>query len=122
MNLRLAEIFRLLADVTGLPAPRVRIPYAVAWMAAAGMEGASRLTRRAPRVSLTAVRMARKRMFFSAAKAVRDWGCRRPTCARPCAMPWTGSTSTATGARARRWRAGQVDVHTSSSASIRASR
>jgi dihydroflavonol-4-reductase len=74
VNLGLAEIFRTLAELTGRPAPRVRIPYAVAWLAAAGMEGAARLTRRPPRVPLTAVRMARKRMFFSAAKAVRELG------------------------------------------------
>lgn len=73
-NLGLAAIFGLLAEITGLPAPRLRIPYGVAWLAAAGMEGAARLTGRPPRVSLTAVRMARKRMFFSAAKAVRELG------------------------------------------------
>jgi dihydroflavonol-4-reductase len=73
-NLALGDIFRLLARITGLPAPRVRIPYAVAWLAAAGMETASRVTRRPPRVALTAVRMARKRMFFSPARAVRELG------------------------------------------------
>lgn len=73
-NLQLTRIFGLLAEITGLPAPRVRLPYRVAWMAAAGMEGVARLTRGTPRVSLTAVRMARKRMFFSPAKAVRELG------------------------------------------------
>jgi len=73
-NLSLMEIFRLLARITGIPAPRVRVPYAAAWLAALGMEGVSRLTGRAPRVPLTAVRMARKRMHFSAAKAVRELG------------------------------------------------
>jgi dihydroflavonol-4-reductase len=38
------------------------------------MEGVSRLTRRPPAVPLTAVRMARKRMYFSAEKAVRELG------------------------------------------------
>jgi dihydroflavonol-4-reductase len=73
-NLSLSEIFRRLAALTGRPAPRVRIPYALAWMAAAGFEGAARVRRRPPRVSLTAVRMARKRMYFSPAKAVRELG------------------------------------------------
>jgi dihydroflavonol-4-reductase len=73
-NLSLLEIFRLLAKITGITAPRFRVPYAVAWLAAAGMEGVARLTGRAPRVPLTAVRMARKRMYFSAAKAVRELG------------------------------------------------
>ena len=31
-NLSLEEFFRILADVSGQPAPKVRIPYAVAWM------------------------------------------------------------------------------------------
>jgi dihydroflavonol-4-reductase len=73
-NLSLLEIFRRLAGITGIPAPRLRVPYAAAWLAAVGMEGMSRLTGRPPRVPLTAVRMARKRMHFSAAKAVRELG------------------------------------------------
>jgi dihydroflavonol-4-reductase len=71
-NLSLMEIFSRLAEISGRRPPRFRIPYAVAWLAAAGMEGAARLTRRTPAVPLTAVRMARKRMYFSPAKAVRE--------------------------------------------------
>ena len=74
VNMTLLEIFSALAGLTGLPAPRFRVPYAVAWLAAAGMEGVARLTGRAPAVPLTAVRMARKRMFFSVDKAVRELG------------------------------------------------
>jgi dihydroflavonol-4-reductase len=73
-NLTLIDILRRLAAVTGLPAPRLRIPYAAAWLAAAGMEGVARVTGRPPRVALTAVRMARKHMYFSSAKAVRELG------------------------------------------------
>jgi dihydroflavonol-4-reductase len=73
-NLSLLEIFRMLSTLSGVPAPRFRVPYAVAWMAAAAMEGASRLTRRPPAVPLTAVRMARKRMYFSSDKAIRELG------------------------------------------------
>ena len=71
-NMPLLEIFQVLSRLTGVPAPRFRIPYAVAWLAAAGMEGVARLTGGPPAVPLTAVRMARKRMYFSAAKAVRE--------------------------------------------------
>jgi dihydroflavonol-4-reductase len=73
-NLSLLEIFRMLSTLTGVPAPRFRVPYAVAWMAAAAMEGVSRITRRPPAVPLTAVRMARKRMYFTADKAIRELG------------------------------------------------
>jgi dihydroflavonol-4-reductase len=73
-NLSLSEIFVRLAALTGRPAPRVRLPYALAWAAAVGFEGVARVRGRPPRVSLTAVRMARKRMYFSPAKAVRELG------------------------------------------------
>jgi dihydroflavonol-4-reductase len=73
-NLSLLEIFRALSAITGIPAPRFRVPYAVAWLAAAGMEGVARITGGTPAVPLTAVRMSRKRMYCSAAKAVRDLG------------------------------------------------
>ena len=73
-NLSLAAIGRLIADVSGCRAPRLRIPYAVAWCAAACSEGLARLTGRVPRVPLDAVRMARKRMYFDPAKAVRELG------------------------------------------------
>jgi dihydroflavonol-4-reductase len=73
-NLSLAEIGRLLAEITGGRAPWLRVPYALAWCGAACMEGVARLTGQQPRVSLTAVRMARKRMYFTPAKAVRELG------------------------------------------------
>jgi len=73
-NLPLLEIFQMLATLTGIPAPRFRVPYAVAWLTAVGMEGLARLRGGAPQVPLTAVRMARKRMYFSAAKAVTELG------------------------------------------------
>jgi dihydroflavonol-4-reductase len=73
-NLSLAEIGVLMADITGLRPPRLRVPYAVAWCGAFCMEAVARATGGAPKVPLTAVRMARKRMYFSPAKAVRQLG------------------------------------------------
>jgi dihydroflavonol-4-reductase len=73
-NLSLREIFGLLAAITGRRPPRLTIPYALAWFGAACMEGGARLTGRVPQVPLTAVRMARKRMYFDPAKAVRELG------------------------------------------------
>jgi dihydroflavonol-4-reductase len=73
-NMSLIEIFRALAGLTGLRAPRFRVPYGVAWMAALCMEGAARVSGRPPQVPLNAVRMARKRMYFSADKAVSELG------------------------------------------------
>ena len=74
-NLTLKEFFERLATLSGLGAPRVRIPYAVAYGFALGAEAVSRtVTRRAPRASLTEVRMARKHMFFDSAKARAELG------------------------------------------------
>ncbi len=73
-NLMLEEIFTLLARLTGIPAPRLRVPYGVAYVAGVAAEVLSRLTGRPPRIPLTGVRMARKVMFFDAGKAVRELG------------------------------------------------
>jgi dihydroflavonol-4-reductase len=73
-NVSLAGIGGMLAEITGVRPPRWRVPYPVAWSGAFCIETVARLTRATPRVSLTAVRMARKRMYFSAARAVRELG------------------------------------------------
>ena len=74
-NMTLAEILDQLADVVGRPAPRLRIPYAVAWTAGAVSTALSTfVTHRPPAVALEAVRMSRRRMFFDPGKAVRELG------------------------------------------------
>jgi dihydroflavonol-4-reductase len=73
-NLMLGEIFALLSGMTGIPAPRLRVPYGVAFGAALAGEVVARLTGRPPRIPLTGVRMARKVMFFDPAKALRELG------------------------------------------------
>jgi dihydroflavonol-4-reductase len=74
-NLTLKEFLGRLAAISSLPAPKVRIPYAVALGFALGAEAFARtVSRRAPRASLTEVRMARKRMFFDSSKARAELG------------------------------------------------
>ena len=73
-NLSLTEIFRILESVTGIRAPRVRVPHALIYVVALVNEGVASATGRPPRVPLSGVRMARKHMYFSAAKAVRELG------------------------------------------------
>ncbi|MBI2460513.1 MAG: NAD-dependent epimerase/dehydratase family protein [Candidatus Rokubacteria bacterium] len=73
-NLWLREIFQRLAAVSGIPAPRRRIPYWVAFGSAAVCGLGARLTGRGPLASRTAVRMAAKPMFFDPGKAVRELG------------------------------------------------
>ena len=71
-NLTLREILEALAQVSGRPAPRIRLPHAVAFGVAALSTGASHLTGRPPRVPWDAVRMSAKKMFFDSQKAVRE--------------------------------------------------
>jgi dihydroflavonol-4-reductase len=71
-NMTLLEILQTLSRLTGLPAPRVRVPHWLPLAAAYVEGGVSRLTGRAPRVTPEAVRMSRHRMFFDAGKAVRE--------------------------------------------------
>lgn len=74
-NLSLAELFARLARLSGTPAPKMRIPYAVAYGFALGAEAFARtVSHKPPRASLTEVRMARKKMFFDSSKAKAELG------------------------------------------------
>src|SRR5262252_1783867 len=73
-NMTLKEILDVLAALTGLPSPRVRLPHWIPMAAAAAATGVARLTGRPPRVSLESVRMSTHRMFFDASKAIRELG------------------------------------------------
>ena len=73
-NLTLAEILGKLAATTGRPAPTVKLPYAVAYAAGVVTTAWARVTGKPPRAPLDAVRIARKKMFVSHAKAARDLG------------------------------------------------
>ena len=73
-NMSLIELFGILGEITGRRPPRFRVPHAIAWLAAAGSESLARVTGRPPAIPLAAVRMARKRMYFSPARAVRELG------------------------------------------------
>jgi dihydroflavonol-4-reductase len=73
-NMSLIEILQTLSRLTGLPAPRVRVPHWLPLAAAYVGGGVSRLTGGTPRVTPEAVRMSRHRMFFDAGKAVAELG------------------------------------------------
>jgi dihydroflavonol-4-reductase len=75
-NMSLAEILAEVARAVGRRPPRLRVPYAVAFPVAAGAELMARITGREPFTTLDGVRMARKKMYFSAAKASRELGYR----------------------------------------------
>lgn len=73
-NLTLAAILQKLARLTGREAPRVKLPYAVAYAAGVVTTGWARVTGRPPLAPLDAVRMAKKKMFVSIEKARRELG------------------------------------------------
>jgi len=73
-NLTLKEIFDLLESVTGKPAPRFKIPYNLALCAGFADSAVAKLLKRRPNIPLDGVKMARKKMFFDATKAVRELG------------------------------------------------
>ena len=75
-NLSLKEILDTLARITGLPSPRVRIPYGVAFCAGAVNSAVAFLTGRPPRIPWDGVKMARYKMYVSTAKAQRELGYR----------------------------------------------
>jgi len=74
-NLTLKQILDTLAAIAGIPAPSVRVPHAVAMMAAVGDTVVTGYIRgREPRATIDAVRMGRKKMFVTSAKAERELG------------------------------------------------
>jgi dihydroflavonol-4-reductase len=74
-NLTLKQILDKLAAITGLPSPTVEVPHFVALGAAVVDElWTGRIRGREPRATIDAVRMGRKKMYVSSAKAERDLG------------------------------------------------
>ncbi len=74
-NLSLKQILDKLAAITGLPSPRIRVPYVVALAAGVVDQVVTGYIRnREPRATIDTVRMGRKKMFVSSSKAERDLG------------------------------------------------
>ncbi|HKQ37678.1 MAG TPA: hopanoid-associated sugar epimerase [Verrucomicrobiae bacterium] len=73
-NWTMKQTLQTLEAITGTPAPKFRVPYTVALAAAYVDEGIARITGKAPKAPLAGVRMARYKMFFSPAKAIRELG------------------------------------------------
>ena len=63
-----------LAEITSVPAPKFRVPYSVALAAAHVNEAFSALTAKPPKAPVAGVRMAKYKMWFNPAKAIRELG------------------------------------------------
>ena len=74
-NLTLKQILDQLARITGLPSPKVKLPYIFALATGVVDETINgRILNREPRATIDAVRMGRKKMFASSDKAERELG------------------------------------------------
>ncbi len=78
-NVLLRDLLADVACLVGRRPPRIRLPQAAVLPFAYAAEAVAWLTDRQPFVTVDGVRMASKRMFFTAAKAERELG----YCARP---------------------------------------
>jgi dihydroflavonol-4-reductase len=89
-DMSLRQILTYIAGRVGRSPPRLRLPYAAVLSIAHLAELYSKISGRSGRVTLEGVRMSRKRMFFSSAKAVRELGYRwrPPSAAFDDAVRW----------------------------------
>lgn len=64
----------VLAEITGIPAPKTRVPHVVALAAAHVDELVAGFTGKPPKAPLAGVRMAKYKMFFNPTKAITELG------------------------------------------------
>ena len=97
------SILERLAKIAGRKPPRFRLPYAVAYCAGVCSTAWAEVTGRPPRVPIEAVRMARKRMWVSDAKARRElgWNPAPAETALERAVEWFGGLAAADAAAKR---------------------
>jgi dihydroflavonol-4-reductase len=89
-DMSLRNILVQISTLVGRKPPRVRLPYGVVLPIAYVAEGFAKISGRSGRITLEGVRMSRKRMFFSSAKAARELGytARPPVHAFEDAIRW----------------------------------
>lgn len=73
-NLTLEQILGRLSALTGKPAPKIKLPYFVAYAAGVVTTAWAQVSGQAPRAPLDAVKMAKKKMWVSHAKAAQELG------------------------------------------------
>jgi dihydroflavonol-4-reductase len=74
-NLTLKQILDRMSAITGLPSPTMKVPHSVAMAFALFDETfTGKMLGKDPRATVEAVRMGKKMMFASSAKAERDLG------------------------------------------------
>ncbi len=90
-NLTLKQILDKLGKISGLPSPKIKLPYFVAYLAGAVDQAVTGgLLHREPRATVETVRMGKKKMWASSDKAERElgWKPRSPEDALRRAVEW----------------------------------
>ncbi len=89
-NMSLEQILEAVAAQCGRRAPKLRLPRWSIYPVAVAAEGLARITRREPLLTLEGLRMSKKLMYFSSAKAGRElgYGARPPAEAIADALAW----------------------------------
>jgi dihydroflavonol-4-reductase len=75
-NMSLREILAVIAEIVGRPAPRWRLPHALLMPVAYAAEAWSRASGREPLLTVDGLRLSRKHMYFTSARAERELGYR----------------------------------------------
>ncbi len=73
-NFLLRDLLALVCTVAEKSPPRIRLPIGAVWPVAWAMEGVAALTGKEPLVTRDHLKMARKKMFYSSAKASSELG------------------------------------------------
>ncbi len=73
-NISLQQILSRLAVIAQRPAPKIKVPYAIAYATGVITTAWANLTGKEPLAPLEGVKMARKKMFVTHAKAARELG------------------------------------------------
>jgi dihydroflavonol-4-reductase len=73
-NWTMEKTLAALEEITGIPAPKIKIPYWIALAAAHVDETISKFTGKSPKAPLAGVRMAKYKMWFNPVKAICKLG------------------------------------------------
>ena len=103
-NLTLKQVLDTLARITGLPAPKLKIPHGVALCAAYASTVLSRMVGKEPGITIEGVRIAQHRMFVDCTRAQKELGFKAGSVAAAFdrAVRWYEANGYVTARRARR--------------------
>ncbi|MGH8234241.1 MAG: hopanoid-associated sugar epimerase [Rhodanobacteraceae bacterium] len=73
-NMSLREILGTIAELTGHSAPRVRLPHGALLPVAHAAEAWARVSDRAPRITVAALKLSRHKMYFTSHRAETELG------------------------------------------------